>query len=72
MASPIYATFHSSEHLVNDIISNAPAVDPQLMDHIRVRLQNSPTQLAYRTSIPAPQSVDAIGKSLVVMVAISR
>ena len=60
MASPIYATFHSSEHLVNDIVSNAPAVDPQLMDHIRLRLQNSPTQLAYRTSIPAPQSVDAI------------
>jgi len=60
MAPPIYATFHSSVQLVNDIISNAPGVNSQLMDDLRLRIQNSPTQLAYRTSIPAPQSVDAI------------
>tara|TARA_B100000405_G_scaffold174294_1_gene121909 strand:+ start:779 stop:1135 length:357 start_codon:yes stop_codon:yes gene_type:complete len=60
MAPPIYATFHSFVQLVNDIITNAPGVDSQLMDDLRLRIQNSPTQLAYRTSIQAPQSVDAI------------
>ena len=60
MASPIYATFSSSTQLLNDIISKASGVDPQLMDDLTLRLQNSPTQLAYRTSIQAPLSVDAI------------
>ena len=55
-----FSTFASSTQLFNDITSKAPAVDPQLLNALSVRQQNAPTQLAYRTSIQAPQSVDAI------------
>ena len=55
-----FATFASSTQLFNDIISKAPAVDPKLLNDVSLIQQNAPTQLAYRTSIHAPQSVDAI------------
>ena len=72
MASPIYATFHSSEHLVNDIVSNAPAVDPQLMTTsvfvFRTLLLNLLTGHLFRLL----NLLMLLGESLVVMVAISR
>ncbi len=60
MASPTFATFASSTQLINDIISKTSGVDTQLLNSLSLRLQNSSSQFAYRTSIQAPQSVDAI------------
>ena len=55
-----FATFSSSVQLLNDIISNTHGVELQLMNDLRLRLRNDPALIAYRTSIQAPQSVDAI------------
>lgn len=60
MNATTFITFASPTQLFNDIISKASAVDPNLLTDLSIRIQNSPTQVSYRTSIQAPTCVDAI------------
>ena len=60
MSTISMTTFASAVQLTNDILAEAPNADPLLMNDIRVKQENSPIQLAYRASIQAPHSEDAV------------